>query len=266
MTAQANPMSARLVGRSSIQGWRSAVRLGIVLGAVSLAFGTWQFLYTDTLILGWVALAYGAVALLAPLVIAAAGAISTARDVQSDGYPLLILTDLTDGQIVRGYVSAALYRFRGPLAVLAGLMPAVLIEILRVEVQVQAIFANIITCMPGEPCSPPFRAPTMAEWSGGVLGVTAILVGLWGLNLLAASLGVWQALFWRRSAPAATGALSALLVGMVLAVLPPLTMPTSNPLVLGVVLLVAAAVPYLLCGGVLLLARQRVRKGERRYA
>jgi hypothetical protein len=125
-----NPLAARLAKRAGCLGSRVAFVLAAVLGPLTSLFVITSLVNAysyNSFLLGFltiltVALIVGGTLSL-PLFIASTSASLTVRYTHSLEYPLLCTTPLSNAQIVRGYVLAALRYVRAPLVLMLGLLP-----------------------------------------------------------------------------------------------------------------------------------------------
>jgi hypothetical protein len=109
-----NPVFVRLTARS---GWPS-LRLTVVLYIVLMAFILWliaqevlqigTFSYSSTIIFWGALLTF----LVSPALFGIMTSFMTAQYAQGDLLPLMVMSGLDAGSIVRGYLAAALYRLR----------------------------------------------------------------------------------------------------------------------------------------------------------
>lgn len=171
-------------------------------------------------VLGELLLIAWAVTNVAPLVAAATAAILTTQDMLSEQPASQRPLVLPWRTVVSGYVLAALHRLRILLALVIGLMPALVIGgayfVLDFLTRLNA------GCLDG--CWWPLFFPTPdMERIGELLVVTfvAMAIGKWGANFLGAALGASLALRWRKALPAAlVSVLVMLTLAMIRALLP----------------------------------------------
>jgi hypothetical protein len=136
------------------------------------------------------------ITLLTPSITAVVAAALTSRDMRGEALDLLRVTPLSESALIQGYVFAALHRMRVLLALAVGLMPALVIGMLQLGIVVAVIFFQVIPVWPGEP----YYGPPPYEAAGAVadtLIFAAITIGMWGANVLAATLGMGLALRWQ---------------------------------------------------------------------
>jgi hypothetical protein len=206
-TIRANPLFKRLTRRDTFPAPGVTAPLGLATAAAGLALPVLAFLRGDFHLAVVAAdVAQVIMSLLAP-VTASLAAILTAREAQSGAYQLLRLTDLPAGERVRGYVFAALHRLRLPLALALGLMPALVIGRLIASLSDPGMARRLILGT----CTAPICELAAENWArvdpvGPTLAFVALGLGLWGLSLPGAALGVGLALWWRQGIPAAIAA------------------------------------------------------------
>lgn len=207
--------------------------------------------------------------LLTPLGAAYVAATLTARDMRSQLVELLHLTGISESRLVWGYVAASLYRMRFWLALMLGLTPAFVLGLREVIVVTEYFVWNPPHCARLAEalavlhrCSihvPPGPIVVWrSEWPRLWTGVYASLaVGLGGMNLLAATLGVTLALWWRRAASvfvapfvAGLGTFALIDAALIIGI-------AGQRLAIGPVLIVA---PYLLSAAMLRVAWRWVRR------
>lgn len=214
-----NPLLARLTRGRRWPSLRVALWLGLVLGVLSLALGTWAVLNAPRtgLWLAFVTTVAWGVTFISPLVSAAVAVRLTARDARAREVEPLPAS-ISNRALVWGYVAATLHRLRFLLALIVGLMP-----VLATGTFYTALWVLGTTyATPSSVCSSPDRPCTILfpDWQAQVLwaGLSAPMsvVSLWGANLLGAASGVGLALWWRRTVPAILVALLATVLLMLL--------------------------------------------------
>jgi hypothetical protein len=258
-----NPVFTRLARRARPPSLRAALWLAFLLGLVQLAvlMVLLRDLDRSSELVGNLRVSAWALLLVAPPATAVVAALVAAQDARSEGFPLLLATGISRWQIALGYLLAALFRVRVLLALVVSSLPVV----------VAGVFVRFLAGDFWFGGSDGFYIP--ADFSprayvvGWTLTMTAVAVGLWGVNLLGAALGVWLGLR-NRSALAAPLAAAALAVFL----LPPLVLLTLlGPAIptlyvtarslaggLAATVLFAMLPPYLLAAGVLWAAARRL--------
>jgi hypothetical protein len=241
---QSNPLAARLTVNARWPSARIALWFALGLGVVSLALSTWTVLQAvpSFSLMAAIFIPGMAVTWLAPLVIAAAAAYRTARHTHHEEYQLMRLTDLSEAEIVWGYVLVAAHRVRVLLALVVGLMPALVV--------IWLVALGSLTTLglgPGASSTEVSSAPTQREVIAMGLKITATVIAMWGGNLLGAGLGVGLGLWWRSAIVAAVFATLATFIGIVLltalaAVAPVVVLPVGYLLGSGIVLLAQRSV------------------------
>jgi hypothetical protein len=261
MAVQANLLAARLTKPARRVSRRGAFWLAFGIGIASLALSTWLTFKTNSDGLLIVLLVVLGGMLLSPVVVAAVTAILSARNVRSEGFQLVRLTNVSDGNIVWAHILASLLRFRILLAVLVGLMPVIVVGILDMQLYVTAIFVNLIYSCYQQPCPPATSTlPSTGDWLKSGLAIIVGVIGLWGLNVLAAALGTFAALRWQRASAAATMALGSILVVLAVAIYVFFSLRTELQ---GIVFVSALAILCYLSAVLMAeLARRWVRKGD----
>jgi hypothetical protein len=198
-----NPLFDHLTQDSKWPSLRVAIWLAGALALLSLGDGIydlWNILhgvepgeYSSILaFFAW------PLAVIFPPFVALIAALQTGRDAANPESPM---RRLSEKQIVRGYVMAALHRLRVPLAVLVGISPLLTLGMLNFALTglVSQAFAN--------PCVDPitgfyaFRCytPVALDVVGPLVEMLLVVAGMLALSLLAAAAGVMLALWWRRS-------------------------------------------------------------------
>jgi hypothetical protein len=223
MASQDNPLVARLGRAGRGLSVRAAAWAGLGLGLAGLALCVWNLfrpLRTDLPLfielIAWLAL------LVLPPVVGSVAARITAADRASEAYALMRLTSLSDRDIVRGYVVAALLRMRLALAAALAAFPAAAVGLIHVTLEITAVFCTI---MYGSLMYYVGTAPTCLPWPAlgtplMMLAVAPLALAPWGMILLAAVLGVGLALWTRRAVWAALGAsLLSLAVGLLVLII-----------------------------------------------
>jgi hypothetical protein len=178
------------------------------LGIASLILGLWLYLNTSLYLarefLNWLdagILLLGAVTLFSPVVILIGAMRSTAHILRSQKRKPLSETDAPDEVPVRDLIDAALYRWRALLALIIGTMPLVVFGFAHLSITVDVIFIRVFGC--SESSSHDLACYVLAPAAealsaSSLLALLALAVGSWGLCLLAASLGVRLAVWWKR--------------------------------------------------------------------
>ncbi len=262
-----NPVYDRLTGDRRPPSMRVTVIGGVVMGLGLLAlsiFGVraavdsqwWAVLRTAA----WI---YG---LLLPFGVSTAAAIIAGRDL-TPGARLDLKNGVSPQKVVEGYMRAALFRMRVPLAIMIGLLPVIVVGPFTHVISGELFFGGSdgYVCMP-MPC-PPDLSSTLytVAWS---LAQSAAGIGLLGLNAFAAALGIYIALGRLKVFPAPVAApltLPVLILPMMclLALVgPAYMMPPSNAGIAVRVIVLAVALfalpPYALA---LLIVRLAARGG-----
>jgi hypothetical protein len=135
---------------------------------------------------------------ISPLGVILLAASLTVQDVRSQAYELLMVTSVSNAQVVRSYVGAALQRVRIPLALMVGATPAIVIGML--EYNLRAFYPCAYVYTPIQFSTPPAICGLPPAHSALIW--LPILAGAWGMNWLAAATGVWLGLRWRHTLPA----------------------------------------------------------------
>lgn len=141
MSIRSNPVVVRLTRRCGWPSGRTVLWLAFGLGVMSLAITTQATLHMKSIQLSTLGaallLAAWALAILTPPITVAVAAVLVTRDMRGERFELLRLTTtLSEATIVRGAIFATLYRMRVLLALVVGLMPALVVGMLQVEIKV----------------------------------------------------------------------------------------------------------------------------------
>lgn len=196
-----NPLLARLTRKKTWLSARGALWLALGLGLLGLALSTRSLLQLRStsfnpltvalLVAAW------ALTILSPPVVAIIAATLTSREIESGAHDMLSLTPVSETAQVWGYILAAFYRARLWLALAVGLMPTLVIGMMNISLVAEAILYNILFYYPEG-----FYGESSHSLDPNVLPFAllslAIVLGSWGVNWLAAALGVGLALRWRR--------------------------------------------------------------------
>lgn len=185
-----NPIFARMTRR----GIPLRATLWICVGAVlfTMVFGVTVGLMSDTLAsiaMPVVILIFAVPSFLLnalPPVVAGFAAIVVGNDVQSEDYAMLILTPITPQQIVRGYVSATLYRQRALHAVAAGL------SFMGLFYWLGALFQKILSTQSS------IESLEIIQVVVAIANPVLTILRFTSLVILASSVGVMLSLLWRR--------------------------------------------------------------------
>lgn len=223
-----NPIIQRLAQIPTSLSPRRCLWAAFGLGLLSLAGSAWVFLHVFRYS-AWPELLVMAVAglftLLTPVLVAILAALIARRSAAkaaASASAMTSATSLPDSQIVQGYVVTALYQVRGPLILVAGLMPALVVLLMKLSIDVIVVFSNVVVVPPGEEnlYGPQTIVQLPTVWNG--LAQLLVVIGLWGFIWLAAALGVMLGL-WPRTrmmaAIVAPLAVVVLLMGILIATL-----------------------------------------------
>jgi hypothetical protein len=276
---------------------RVAVWIAFGLGMASLIFSLWMLpntsLYladeTNWLVVGILLL--DGVTLLSPALILIGAMRSTARILRSQKRKPLPETGTSDKVSVRDLIVIALYRWRVLLALVIGTMPLVVFGLAHLSIEVNLVFFKVFGCFSSydydKGCYDLVSVPGAVS-TDALLALLALTVGLWGLCLFAASLGVRLAAWWSRVYPltlimpmllilAATAGNAVLMLQAMAEILPirleaASTRTTSgldyvgsqSPVVSGILLLsiLVMLVTYALSAAIIVTAPRRVRNDE----
>lgn len=226
MRLQSNPVFTQLTRNCKRPSMRVALWMSFGLGLLSLAVMTQRTLNMRSTTLGVpfgiLFTAVWALTLFAPPKTLITAATLVSREMQNGLDDLLRLTPVSETTLMRGYTLTALYRLRGFLALVVGLMPILVLGTLQVYF---AIFVAFVMAFDGPwyPSSdfahffvdmmlnaqyPSDLMPSIYVDYNSIyttifdraIGFTILSVGLWGINWLAAVLGT--VLTWRFRAKA----------------------------------------------------------------
>jgi len=281
MSIYLNPLVERLARRGRWPSVRAALWLAFGLGLAGLAVATRATLRMESdqldisstilLALAWL------VTILSPPVTAVVATILVSRDASSEMYELLRLATLSEAVLVKGHVFAALHRVRALLALVVGLMPALVVGMVQVSILVAVIFYSIMldysVYLQEDELYRISSGIDPAYVTGQALACMAIAIGLWGLNWPAAALGVGLALRWRgRVTVTIIAPMVTLLVTLLIAIsLPVFVLLTSEEMFMSywgqpqvaimlAIPLFALLAPYALGAGMTRLAQRWARK------
>lgn len=166
----------------------------------------------------------GLVTILGPAGTALLAGVITGRDAQDRTHTLVTgLTPLTGADLVGGYRAAVLFKSRAWLIFSAGLLPLPVLGMIAIRyIETVLTFATlrfagfqIVICQPQMARVCIHRESLDLTWQS--LTFLALALGLWGLNWLAAEIGIGLALWLRRIGPAVIGALLVVAAYLVLA-------------------------------------------------
>ncbi|MBN1123025.1 MAG: hypothetical protein JXJ17_18255 [Anaerolineae bacterium] len=221
-----NPVFVRLTGDRRSPSLRVTVIGGVVVGlgllalsmvgAISAAESRWWAVLRTA---GWI------YALLLPFGVSIAAAIITGRDLPL-GARLDLKNEINPQTVVEGYWRASLFRMRVPLAVVIGLLPMIAVGPFTQVVMLDRFFggSDASIFFPAFIESMPSATLYAVTWS---VAQSAAGIGLLGVNVFAAALGVYFALGQLKAFPA------------------PVAAPLSIPiLILPMMCLVALVGPY----------------------
>lgn len=144
-----------------------------IVSRFQAALPSLQFVMLPTL-----GIASGAVALLSPALAALVTAIASGHAVTSESYPLLLLSTLTDRDILRGHLMAAIYRLR-----LLWVICFALLALLWVTIAYENRYYDCYYAYYLHPCQSLF--PTLQNTlDGGLIVLAGMVFGI-GFNALA---------------------------------------------------------------------------------
>jgi len=190
-----NPVLARLVQRDRWPSLRMVLWIAFGLGLASLTVATVTILRMGPDLSGntglflWIA--SWLITALAPPLVGVTALLFVDRDVRNGVFELLRLTLVSEKALVWGYALAALYRWRIFLTLVVGVMPVLVVGMLQTHIITMALVYQIL---------PPMG---LGGYQGGfprdvdvqraivdAIALEATAVGMWGMNGLAAVLGV----------------------------------------------------------------------------
>lgn len=201
-----NPLIARWKSQPTRLSLQAALRLAFGLGMLSLAATTWTILHATRRNLGaglWIVFWGGwLAALVAPVITAISAAALTRLITRPERFDLYYLTPLPNERLINALVFHALYRQRVLYVALIVLMPCMVLPIFH-----QIIALNVSLYQAD---APPYQSAVVPT-----LLLLATLLGLWGMNGVAAAAGVRMALMRRHGIMAALTAPGIVLLIMV---------------------------------------------------
>ena len=200
---QPNPLTARLTKHAGFLEGRTALVLAAILGPLTSGFmitematGSHYALLPSLLRQLSLVLIFSSTFPL-PMFAASIAATLTARYARSSEYSLLCVTSLSDASIVKGCVLAALQRCRALLTLMLGLTPVieVLLAGFAMTVAIRhfsswAVYDGIVAQV------------DIGAWGivlKHTLATIMLALGMFGVNLLAITFGVWFGLWWHTS-------------------------------------------------------------------
>ncbi len=252
-----------LVGRLTKHRYRPQRRLDLVLHAVafiSLAIFI-SLVPTPDEFSGDVLQLLFAATVFTPVYLAFFSARITAQETLSTQYKLLTLTPITDFALACSFVRVVMHRMRTILILTLVAIP-ILIFLLVMLAQARIVFKEILGPTPVYYNEQPFlstddslflNARLSNEYPAIFTALLGLLVlGLWGMNLLAIVLGIGIGLWWRHDILSPTGAVIGALVGPTSLLLAVVHLPSklSDQQVL-LIMIALAALTYLLTAVIL---------------
>lgn len=207
MTTQAaeNPVFDRLTEERRSPSIRVMVIGGVVVGLGLLALSMVGVL-TAAESRWWAVLrtAVWIYVLLLPFGVSIAAAIITGRDLPL-GARLDLKNEVNPQTVVEGYWRAALFKMRVPLAVVIGLLPVIAVGPFTQVVRLDQLFggSNASIFFPAFVVSMPSATLYAVSWA---VAQSAAGIGLLGVNVFAAALGVYFALGQLKAFPAPVAA------------------------------------------------------------
>jgi hypothetical protein len=253
-----NPLAARLAKRAGCLGGRIPTALAFVSGLALSACVIREMLlnpHGPFIVSGWSMVLAIAMSVSLLVFMAYVAATVTSRYMYSLEYPLLCTTTLSDGEIVKAYIAAAMRYGRAVMALLLGLVPQIACQLLESEYSVVPYRGPLA-----------MTAPSLLVFVAKRVLIAVLLgVGLRNIYLLTAALGTWFGTWWRSMLPAALAALTVtsgvvVATGYCLSEVIPRTNVTGvfpqSAISLGLFMLF----PYVLSFGCMRLARHWARK------
>ena len=250
------PLVAPLELKPEALSARTTLRRAFALGMASLILSTGVYFSSDQNGIGagifmLLALVAFLVSLFTPWVVAVVATTSTAHALQTDEYHQTSLSAASNIEIVWGYVLATFYRVCVLLVLVIGLMPVVVLG----GAYSGLFFGAMLTRYDTN------TGRLVLSWTASTLSLVGLVVGLWGMNLFAAALGVWLVLWIHHSSQEVKDASSRLPKAILFVFTFALTILVMilSWVVLNKVILLYALVPYLLGTGFILLAQRWAR-------
>lgn len=242
----ANPLIARELRRTGQLSLRECLWLAFGSGLLGLAIRTLRTLTAAsdvTLSDGLILVTIWVFEIIMPYIVAIQSAAWTYRTVRLERFELVWIMPLSNLAVVWALMFTALYRLRYALVAVIALMPYLVIEMFRLFVMWGAFLIHY-------QYDPPSRSDIITP----TLYSLVIVCGLWGMNVLAAAVGVQAAMYRRHTSIAILVApVSVLMIMVCPAILcvgfapavPPDSAPITQVMLLGVLLGVLVA-PYVL--------------------
>lgn len=188
-----NPLIMRLRRQQTRLTLRGSLWLAASLGALALVYTIQAVRHTSGIQMNWLdsmlLLGGWLLTVTAPILTASSSVYIVARETQSEPYDLLRLTPLSGHTLVRGYVFTTLYRLRFLYILLVGIMPLLVVRMSSMLWEAETRYQLA------------YNSPSMLSGADGQrleweviillpLGWLALILILWGMNLLAAAWGV----------------------------------------------------------------------------
>lgn len=209
----ANPITRRLSRHLRPIQIRTAFFLALVGGIGTLAFATHAFTSTQTNTLNMLLRVTAAGMVITPALTTIVAAQLAATEQRDEPFQLLQLTPLSDRKVVWGYVWAAVLRSRLAIAVLVGLLPALIVAMMYLQIYAAATVGTqpfsdssaplvggtfCTVADNGSSCVPRYlsefdRMALVAGSVGVFLPLAALAVAM---NVVGAMIGVGIALRW----------------------------------------------------------------------
>lgn len=208
MAGYHNPLYERLTRRLRWPSVRASFWIAFVSGLATLTLTSLSFLQQGlpnvaglTYVSEVLIVAAFWLLFLAPLIMALVSAAMVSRDASTHNYQMMSLTPIEPKRVVRGYFWASLARMRVLLILVVGLMPALVVGMLRMEVQGFAQ-GTVSSCQPpsciciGRFCDPSIEA-IVEGIPSRMLRIAILTAHLWVLPLMGAAVGVLTGLHLR---------------------------------------------------------------------
>lgn len=203
-----NPILAQQMRNARWPSLRTAVWIAVALAVVGLVLTIGGYVISPDGEKGWVLVVPSVIMLtetllmvFGPLITAVVAVVMVVRAIGSENYQMIRLSQLSERDIVNGYLAGVLFRLRSLWMITGGLA----LPLIAAMTHIGVVFAVLFTCdlnrnlmQMDSRCIPPQPSDIIMEQVGTALIATASYVILFiAWNWLAAHLGVWAAFRYR---------------------------------------------------------------------
>ncbi len=228
-TLKNNPILLHQMRNARWPSLRTAWLIAAALTVIGLALTVTAYAISPGGEKGWVLIAPGSIFLFGslmmifgPLLTAVVTMVVTVRAIGSENYQMMRLSQLSERDIVRGYLASAMFRLRSLWMVVGGFVLPLVASVTHIGVYLEVMYTcdlNVNLMQMDSRCIPPQPSEVIIEQIGTGFAVTASYMALFvAWNWLAITLGLWMAFRHRHMGKALVWTLLPLVFAIVLSV------------------------------------------------